>query len=403
MDVFVARQPIFNRFRRLFAYELLFRTGLSNAFPGVEDGLATSSLLSSSFFTVGIEQITSGRKAFINFPEQMLLRGIPSLFPVHSIVVEILEDVEPTEEVIAACQKLVDKGYLLALDDFVYTREHRPLMELAAIIKVDFTLSSIDEIKEIVAFSTEYHSKYHFKLLAEKIETYKEYLLARDLGFVYFQGYFFSRPEVLKNKEISSSQMIYLKLIVEINRAEFDVKNLETLIKQDVAISYKLLKCINSAYYSRLQPISSIRNAIAYLGEQGIRMFVSLIATSKLSEGKPDELLRTSCIRARFLELVAKELKLDHGEAFLLGLFSLLDAILDAHMDFLMQQIPLAEDIRQALVQQAGPLFPLLQLIRIYEAGQWNELDGMIKELGLVSSNILDYYLDAVRWSGSFI
>jgi len=399
MDVFVARQPIFNRFRRLFAYELLFRTGLSNAFPGVDDGLATSSLLSSSFFTVGIEQITSGRKAFINFPEKMLLRGIPFLFSPQSIVVEILEDVEPTEEVIAACQKLLNKGYLLALDDFVYTREHRPLMELAQIVKVDFTLSTIDDIQEIVAFS----KKYHFKLLAEKIETYEEYRLARDLGFVYFQGYFFSRPEVLKNKEISSSQMIYLKLIMEINRAEFDVKNLETLIGKDVAISYKLLKCINSAYYSRLQPISSIRNAIAYLGEQGIRMFVSLIATSKLSESKPDELLRTSCIRARFLELVARELRLDQGEAFLLGLFSLLDAILDAHMDYLMQQIPLSEDIRQALVHQTGPFFPLLQLIRIYEAGQWNELDRAIKELGLVSSNILDYYLDAVRWSGFFI
>jgi len=370
-----------------------------NAFPGVEDGLATSSLLSSSFFTVGIEQITSGRRAFINFPEQMLLRGIPSLFPTHAIAVEILEDVEPTEEVIAACQKLVNKGYLLALDDFVYTKQHLPLMELAQIIKVDFTLSSIDQIQEIVAFST----KYHFKLLAEKIETYEEYTLARTMGFTYFQGYFFSKPEVLKNKEISSSQMIYMKLIMEINRAEFDVKNLEMLVRQDVAISYKLLKCINSAYYSRLQPITSIRNAIAYLGERGVRMFVSLIATSKLSESKPDELLRTSCIRARFLELVAIELRMDAGEAFMLGLFSLLDAILDTHMDFLMQQIPVSPDIIQALVHQSGPLYPLLQLIRIYEAGQWVELDAAIKELGLVSSNMLDYYLDAVRWTGYFI
>ena len=399
MDVFVARQPIFNRFRRLFGYELLFRTGMFNAFPGVEDGLATSSLLSSSFFTVGIEQITSGRRAFINFPEQMLLRGIPSLFSTHAIAVEILEDVEPTEEVIAACQKLVNKGYLLALDDFVYTKQHLPLMELAQIIKVDFTLSSIDQIQEIVAFST----KYHFKLLAEKIETYEEYTLARTMGFTYFQGYFFSKPEVLKNKEISSSQMIYMKLIMEINRAEFDVKNLEMLVRQDVAISYKLLKCINSAYYSRLQPITSIRNAIAYLGERGVRMFVSLIATSKLSESKPDELLRTSCIRARFLELVAIELRMDAGEAFMLGLFSLLDAILDTHMDFLMQQIPVSPDIIQALVHQSGPLYPLLQLIRIYEAGQWVELDAAIKELGLVSSNMLDYYLDAVRWTGYFI
>lgn len=370
-----------------------------NAFPGVDDGMATSSLLSSSFFTVGIEQITSGRRAFINFPEQMLLRGIPTLFPSHAIVVEILEDVEPTEGVIAACQKLVNKGYLLALDDFVYTKQHIPLMELAQIIKVDFTLSSIEEIQEIVAFST----KYRFKLLAEKIETYEEYTQARNMGFTYFQGYFFSKPEVLKNKEISASQMIYMKLIMEINRAEFDVKNLEALVRQDVAISYKLLKCINSAYYSRLQPITSIRNAIAYLGERGVRMFVSLIATSKLSESKPDELLRTSCIRARFLELVAKELQMDSGEAFMLGLFSMLDAILDTRMDFLMQQIPVSPDIIQALVHQRGPLYPLLQLIRIYEAGQWAELDVAIKELGVVSSNMLDYYLDAVRWTGYFI
>lgn len=399
MEVFVARQPIFNRFRRLFGYELLFRSGMSNSFPSVEDGYATSSLLSSSFFTVGIEQITSGRRAFINFPEEMLLRGIPSLFPVHSIVIEILEDVEPTEEVITACQKLVNKGYLLALDDFVYTRAHHPLMELAQIIKVDFTISSNEEIKELVTLS----SKYHFKLLAEKIETYEEYALARSLGFVYFQGYFFSKPEILHNKEISSSQMIYMKLIMEINRSEFDVKNLETLVMQDVAISYKLLKCINSAYYSRLQPITSIRNAIAYLGEQGIRMFVSLIATSKLSESKPDELLRTSCIRARFLELVAGEMKRDTGEAFMLGLFSMVDAILDCPMESLMLQLPVSNDMFLALVHQAGPLYPLLQLIKTYEAGQWVELDAAIRDLGLISSNMIEYYLDAVRWTGFFI
>jgi EAL and modified HD-GYP domain-containing signal transduction protein len=398
MDVFVARQPIFNRSRRLFAYELLFRTGLANAFPGVEDGLATSSLLSSSYFTVGIEQITSGHRAFINFPEEMLLRGIPGLFPARSIVVEILEDVDPSEEVVLACKKLVKKGYQLALDDFVYTRAHHPLMELAKIVKVDFTISSLDEIKEIVAFST----RFHFKLLAEKIETYEEFALARSLGFVYFQGYFFSKPEVLQNKEISSSQLIYMKLIMEINRAEFDVRKLEVLVMQDVAISYKLLKCINSAYYSRLQPITSIRNAIAYLGEQGVRMFVSLIATAKLSESKPDELLRTSCIRARFLELVAGELGRNREEAFMLGLFSLLDAILDTPMESLMRQLPVSSDIVQALVHQSGPLYPLLNLIQIYEAGQWVELDAAIHDQGLVSSNMIEYYLDAVRWAGFF-
>jgi EAL and modified HD-GYP domain-containing signal transduction protein len=399
MDVFVARQPIFNRHRRIFAYELLFRTGMANAFPGVDGCMATSSLLSSSFFTVGINQITGNHRAFINFTEKMLLRGIPAMFPPQSVVVEILEDVQPTDEVSDACQSLVDKGYMLALDDFVYTRKYTPLLELAKIIKVDFMQSSIEQIREMVEVS----QKYRCKLLAEKIETYEEYALASSMGFVYFQGNFFAKPEVLKNKEISSSQLVYMQLILEINRAEFDIKKLEDLIKQDVAISYKLIKYLNSAYYSRLQPISSIRQAIAFLGEQGIRLFVSVIATSKLSESKPDELIRISCIRARFLEILGAELHQDKGVFFLLGLFSLLDAMLDASMEYLMKQLPVSADITAALVHKTGPLFPYLQLIERYEAASWNELDAAIRDLHLDGTKIMDFYLEAVLWSGYLV
>ncbi len=398
MDVFVARQPIFNRHRRVFAYELLFRDGLCNSFPGVDGDMATSSLLSSSFLTVGIEQIASGHKAFINFTEGLLIRGVPAMFPSRSVVVEILEDVGPTEEVIAACQNLVNKGYMLVLDDFVYTRNYIPLMELAKIIKVDFRQTSVDQMMVMVEFS----KKYHFKLLAEKIETHEEYARASSMGFVYFQGYFFSKPEVLKNKEISSSQMIAMQLIMEVNRTEFEVKTIENLIKQDVSISYKLIKHLNSAYYSRLQPISSIRQAIAFLGEQGTRMFVSLIATSKLSENKPDELIRVSCIRARFLELLGKELNQDQGTFFLLGLFSLLDAMLDTSMESLMKQLPVSAEVSQALVNKTGPLFPYLQVIQLYEAGRWNDLDATMDLLHLEGTKIVDFYLDAVRWSGYF-
>ncbi|MBW6519457.1 MAG: HDOD domain-containing protein [Desulfoarculaceae bacterium] len=399
MDIFVARQPIFNRYRRVIAYELLFRNGMSNSFPGVDGDEATSSLLSSSFFTVGIEQIASGHKAFINFTEDMLLRGVPAMFPARSVVVEILEDVEPREEVVAACHALMNKGYVLALDNFVYAENFIPLLELAKIIKVDFRQSSHEQIVELVEIAR----KYHCKLLAGKIETHEEYARAYGMGFVYFQGYFFAKPEILKNKEISSSQMIYMKLIMEVNRAEFEINNLESLLKQDVAISYKLLKYLNSAYYSRLQPLSSIRQAIAFLGERGTRMFVSLIATSSLSENKPDELIRLSCIRARFLELIGKELQQDQGLFFLLGLFSLLDAILDAPMESLMRQLPVSGDITVALVHNSGPLFPYLHLIQLYETGQWAELDLVMTQLQMDGANIMDYYLDAVRWSGYFI
>lgn len=399
MDTFIARQPILNRHRRLFGYELLFRDGISNSFPVMDGGVATSNLLSSSFFTVGINHITNGHRAFINFTEEMLIKGIPAMFPNSAIVVEILEDVTPTADVIWACQNLVNKGYMLALDDFVYDQKYVPLLEIVKIVKIDFAQTSLEQIGEMVEIA----KKYQCKLLAEKIETYEEYELANTMGFVYFQGYFFARPEVLKNKEISSSQMVYMQLILEINRAEFKVDNLENLIKQDVAISYKLIKYLNSAYYSRLQPIASLRQAIAFLGEQGTRLFVSVIATSKLSENKPDEIIRISCIRARFLELLGAETKQEPGVLFLLGLFSLLDAMLDANMEYLMQHLPVTPEIAQALVHQTGPLYPYLYLIQMYEVGKWSELDAAIQGLHLDSSKILASYLDAVRWAGFFI
>jgi EAL and modified HD-GYP domain-containing signal transduction protein len=399
MDVFVARQPIFDQDRKIFAYELLFRTGMSNAFPGVDGDEATSSLLSSSFFTVGIEQIASGHKAFINFTEDMLVSGIPAMFPPDCVVVEVLEDVRPTDEVVAACRDLAAKGYILALDDFVYAEDLTPLIELAQIIKVDFRLTPLDEIKGMVATL----KKYPCKLLAEKIETYEEFTLAGSMGFVYFQGYFFSKPEVLKNKDIPTSQLALLQLIVEVNRAEFEVSDIEKLVNQDISISFKLLKYLNSAYYSRAQPVTSIRQAIAFLGERGTRLFVSLIATSKLSEQKPDELIRTSCIRARFLEHVSREKNLDSGDFFMLGLFSLLDAMLDASMETLMQQIPISPAITEALAHKTGELFPYLQLIHLYESGEWDALDVAMGQLNLDEHKIMDFYLDAVHWADNLV
>lgn len=211
-------------------------------------------------------------------------------------MVEVLEDVNPDEKVLAACQELVAKGYKLALDDFVFTEAWRPLVKLAKIIKIDFMLTGMQEIQEIVATI----KPYKCQLLAEKIETYEEFKQALKMGFSYFQGYFFSKPEILKNKDIPSSQLSYFQLITEVTKAEFNIPSLERLINQDVSVSFKLLKYLNSAYFSRLQPISSIRQAIAFLGERGVRQFVSLIAASKLSESKPTELIRISIIRARF-------------------------------------------------------------------------------------------------------
>jgi len=398
MDVFVARQPIFNEHKAIHAYELLFRTGMANAFPDLDGETATSSLLSSSFFTVGIEQISGGHTAYINFTEELLLNGTPGMFPATKIMVEVLEDVHPTQEVIQACRDLVAKGYDLALDDFVFSEGWRPLIEIAKVIKIDFMLTSMEEIEEIVAII----KPYKCELLAEKIETYDEFQKALDMGFVYFQGYFFAKPEILKNKEIPSSQLALLQLITEVNKAEFDIDILERLINQDVSISYKLLKYLNSSFFYRLNPIASIKQAITFLGERGIRQFVSLIATSKLAESKPPELIRTSIIRARILELMAENIdKSNSSEFFMMGLFSLIDAMLDNSMTYLIEQLPLTDSVKEALGDRDGAMFSFLQVIEFYEAGNWQEFDKILPLTGVDPDKFPAFYLDAVGWADS--
>jgi EAL and modified HD-GYP domain-containing signal transduction protein len=321
------------------------------------------------------------------------------MFPAAKIMVEILEDVHPTEEVLASCKELVAKGYKLALDDFVFSEEWLPFIKLATVIKIDFMLSSMEEIEEIVALV----QPYKCKLLAEKIETYAEFQQALDMGFVYFQGYFFAKPEVLKNKDIPSSQLTLLQLITEVNMTEFDVDNLEKLINQDVSVSYKLLKYLNSAFFYRVQPLSSIRQAIAFLGERGVRQFVSLIATSKLAESKPTELIRISIIRARMLELMAEDLdKNNSADYFMMGLFSLIDAMLDHSMEYLMKQLPITDSVKNALSKKEGEMFPFLQAIESYGTGNWEKFEETSASIGIDAKRFPGFYLDAVGWADSY-
>lgn len=400
MNVFVARQPIFDRQKKLYAYELLFRTGTTNGFPDIDGTTATTSLLSSTFFTVGIDKITAGRLAFINFTEDLIAKGVPHLFPADKLMVEILEDVEPGSAVVEACRQLKAQDYNLALDDFVYSRKFDELLQLSDIIKIDFRLTPLAKIEEMVATLREFNCQ----LLAEKVETYEEFDKALELGFDYFQGYFFAKPEVLQNKDLSTSQLTMLQLLAKINSAdqEFDVDALEKLVTQDISITYKLLKYINSAHFSRLKNISSIAQAISYLGERGFKMFVSLIATSMLAENKPGELVRASIIRARLLELIGGECGRDGNEMFLLGLFSLIDAMLDQNIQTILSRMPLAAGINAALSEKSGDLYPFLRLVETYEQGNWIPFRFALKKTGLSEERMVDFYTEAIAWADSF-
>lgn len=399
MDVFVARQPIFDRNKEIYAYELLFRSGQSNGFPQIDGNVATTSLLSSSFFTVGIDKVGAGRKVFINFTEELIANNTPQLFSAHKLVVEILEDVNPGSDIVAACQKLKEQDYELALDDFVYSNSFDELLQIADIIKIDFRLTPVDTITEMLRTL----SKFSCRLLAEKVETYEEFAQAVELGFDYFQGYFFSKPEVLKNKDVPSSKLGLLQLVSEVNSPGFDVKKLERIVAQDVSITYKLMNYINSAHFARVQPLSSIKQAISFIGERDFKLFVSLIATSKLAGDKPDELLRTAIVRANFLQLLGREVGEDGSELFLLGLFSCLDAMLDLNIENILKKMHLTKRITSALVDRGGDLFIYLRLVEAYEAGNWVSLRLAQKKISIDGKKLTDFYLASIARADAFI
>jgi len=397
MDIYVARQPIFNKKKKLYGYELLFRDRLSNAFPDVDGDMATSKVLSHSFLSFGMDRMTSGRNAFINFTNQLLVKRIPLLFPKTRLVVEVLEDVEPADPVVEACRELRCMGYRLALDDFVYKKEMEPLMALAGIVKVDFMLTQGDQLTDLVRKLT----RFHIKLLAEKVETYEAFRQALDLGFEYFQGYFFSKPEILRGKGPSSAKLTLLQIMAEANRQDCSFQEIEKVIQRDVSLSYKLMRYINSAYFRRAQEISSMRQAIVLLGEKEIRRFVSLMALASLAEDKPGELMRASIVRAKLCELLGKvnSTQVDEAELFILGLFSLIDAILDQPMEAVMKELPLADEIKGAIVKGEGRLAPYLHVVSAYESGDWEGLKDAAAKAGIQEDALPQHYLEAVVWA----
>ncbi len=401
METYVARQPIFNKRKNIYGYELLFREGMSNLFPGIDGDTATSRVLSSSFLLIGMEKITGRRRAFINFTQDLLVNRVPLMFPRERTVVEILEDVEPEQDVINACREMAERGYCLALDDFFFRPEYMPLISLAKIVKIDFRSMPLEAISELVKKL----SHNDVSLLAEKVETHEEFQKALEMGFVYFQGYFFSKPQVLKGKDIPTFKITLMQIMAELNREDFRFQELEKFISRDVGISYKLLRYINSAYFSRVQDISSIKQATVLLGERELRHFLSLTAMTKLASDKPDELVRASIIRAKFCELMARKggSTVKPSALFTLGLFSLIDAIMDDPMENLMKKLPLSEGINNALVYGRGELSHYLKLVVCYEKGDWEGVAEMAGILGFVQEDLPLYYMESVYWADSFM
>ncbi len=362
---------------------------------------ATSSLLTSSFFTEGLEKISGNKPCFVNFTEELLLQNIAESFPNTNIVVEILEDVEPTAEIISICKKLKSFGYILALDDFVYHPKFLPLVELADIIKIDFILTPVDQIYETL----QYLSRYKVELLAEKVETNDEFKEARKLGFKYFQGYFFAKPEVVRIKELSTSKITLLNLLSEINKKSFSAAKMTEIISADVSLSYRLLRYINSAYFSLIKEIESISYAVTYLGEAEIRRFVTLAVISEISSNKPAELVKLAAVRAKFCEKLGQESPTETkpNELFMLGLFSLLHAMLDTTITDVLNKIPVSNAIKQALIDQDGPLSVFLETVIAYEKGNVEECFEALDTLQVPKNQLFPIYLSSLEFADIFV
>ncbi len=401
-QVFVARQPIFNADKKVLAYELLFRSSLENMYDtsvAIED--ASASTISSSFDVIGMDKLTNNKKAFVNLSKNLLIRGVPLLLPKGQVVVEILEDIKADDEVIRACQRLKKAGLILALDDFIYDDHQRPLIDLADIIKVDFLQTTGDERKNIIKKVN--NPGIHF--LAEKVETQEDYQQALDFGYTYFQGYFFSKPVIVQGRDIPVNKLNFLRLIREVSSPELGFEKLEQIIKHDLALSYKLLRMINSSFFGFSAKVESIRHALVLLGEKEVRKWSSLLALNELAYDKPEELVNVSVVRARFCELLCEKFKLKKqpSDCFLVGMFSLIDALIDRPMQEIVTELPIADEVKHALLGRPNLFNDLLKLVVSYEKGFWEELPVYARKLKIREEDLPDMYMEAVTWSNTML
>ncbi|MCE0492829.1 EAL and HDOD domain-containing protein [Vibrio salinus] len=375
---YVARQAIFNVKKEVLGYELLFRDGPENVFPNIDSEQATNRLISEHFFALH-KRVADGRLTFVNFPYKSLTSQTPTLLPKERLVVEILEDCKPTHELLTAIQDLKTKGYKLALDDFIPNAEWKPFLPYIDYIKFDITQIPSHKAKLLI----EKLSCTNIQFIAERVETYPEYKACSDAGFHLFQGYFFSKPEMIKKEKIDPSLIATIQLCKEMANFEIDFNRVESIISKDVSLSYKLLTLVNNSPHVLIK-IKSFKQAIAYLGEERLRQFVALIAIAASAYGKPRHLFTLSLQNAYFCEEIAKHvpsLKDEHNSAFLVGIFCFLDSILDQPLADLINDMPLDERVRSALINRDGNLGMILELALAYDHADWRTVLTILEQL----------------------
>lgn len=393
---YVARQPVFDERSEIFGYELLHRSGLENVYRATDGDLASLVVLADSAFVFGLETLAGAGRAFVNFTRASLVNDYARILPPERLVVEVLEGVEADDEVVAACRRLKDRGYLIALDDFELGGPTHPLLGLADIVKVDFAHQTAEGRRHLADLLL----PRGIQLLAEKIETAADVAQARQLGYTYTQGYFFSRPEVNVGTRSPGFKPIRLQLLRELHTADPDFDRIEELLQHDPALSFQLLRYLNSAAFGLRSRITSLRHALVYLGQWGLRTWATVLILADAGFDRPFELITTSAVRGRFCELAGVRAGLERRrhDLSILGLFSLIDVLLRRPMQEALAEIELPSDVAGALSGQPSALRRVLDLARAYERADWGGVEQLTECLGLPAADVAASYLDAVAW-----
>lgn len=390
---YMARQPILDLNGRVYGYELLFRNGPELAFSGDGD-FATRTMLDNTV-AFGFEKLTGKLPAFVNCTLESLTKDLVHILPPSMSVLEILENIPPTPTLIETCRRLKVSGYRLALDDFVWNPQIEPLVELADFIKVDFAATTQREREALVKRL----SNSAVAMVAEKVETQEQYKLACSEGFTLFQGYFFCHPELIQKRRIPANRLTQIAIIRLMRDESMDMRDVSDVVKRDPSLTYRLLRLVNSPLYSTWQEVRSIESALLIVGENVFRRLATVAITSELNADGSQELLRMAFVRARFCELAAESCEMDATEQYLLGMMSLLPAMLRMPMEEVAPSLPLREEVRQALLGAQISERCLLDWAISHEHGDWKACDAVVKMAGLDDEEVMQCYRAALMWA----
>jgi c-di-GMP-related signal transduction protein len=387
-EKFIARQPIFDDKLKLFAYELLFRAGSQNVFTPRKE--ASSSVIVDSVMLFDLSILTGNAKAFINLDEASLQRGAARLLPPDRVVIEILENISPTPEVVQLCKDLCAAGYVLALDDFVGHAKWDVLIPLVKFLKIDFRAADSDTRRSIVQ---RFRGR-GIQFLAEKVETQSDVQEARSMGYSFFQGFFFCKPAMVAARDIPGNKLNCLRLLEAITPQDFSHDAVEALLKNDPSLVYKLLRYLNSPLLGLRGEIRSVRDAISLLGESEFRRWVSIVAIVTMAADKPPELIRTALIRGFFCEAISHPIGISSqsSDLFLMGLLSVTDAILDQPIDQVLSNLPVSTELRTALCGGTNRFRDIYDTLLAYERADWDAVASAAAHLAQIENCIPDCY-----------